>query len=105
MTNDQYNLDSQNLTVKSLELEIKKLKELHKNFGGGLGYEYLSEEDKKTKNELHQNMLEKEYELQETKKKLAGAAYVGPKKGDWIVGKNRWGYKRYKIIQDENAGW
>ena len=103
MTNSQYN--NENLTTKNLDLEIRKLKELYKKYAGGIDYKGLDEDQQKEKNELYQNLLEKEYELQEVRKKLAGPLYKEPGKGDWIIGKNKYGYKRYKLMYDNNAGW
>lgn len=89
--------------IDDLQIEIKRLKEIYKELIGNKDYADLSEEEKEELSNLNQEILGKEYGLQEVKKKMG--MYKKPKKGDWVVVNSKWGYKRVKLEQDDSCGW
>lgn len=93
------------LDIEKLQTEIKKLKGIYKDYGGKRDYDELDENEKEEKSSIYQSLLEKEYELQEIKKRIAGVAHKEPQKGDWMIVKSKWGYKRVKLAEDNNCGW
>lgn len=88
--------------IKKIKDNIDRLKLAYKNYAGGKDSSLLSEDEKKEKGEIYQDLLENEYVFQEyrTEKCL-----LKIKKGDWIVEKGRWGYKRVKVENDNLCGW
>jgi single-stranded DNA-specific DHH superfamily exonuclease len=94
-----------NLETERLQIDIKRLKGIYKDYGEGREYDELNEDERKEKSGLYQSLLENEYELQETKKRIAGVTYKEPKKGDWVIIKSKLGYKRVKLAGNSNCGW
>lgn len=80
--------------------KINTLKEMFKEFGTDSSK--LSEEEKIKKEQVKQLLLGNEFALQEYRK---NKGEIKPKKGDWIVTRNRYGYKRVKILNDDMCGW
>lgn len=103
MTNAEDITDEYN-RLNVLKREIDKLKKEYKlakeQFDNGL----LDEETKKVKGQL---LLGKEYEYGKIKDSIAqrNGTYTSPKIGDWIVSKGRFGFKRIKVLVDDNCGW
>lgn len=85
-------LNKLRMTVEGLKKDYKLVKQ---RFDSGL----ISEEEKKAKNQL---LLEKEFEYQEIKNKMNNAV---PKRGDWIVAKSRYGFRRIRVAYDDLCGW
>lgn len=57
--------------------------------------------------EDEQGLLKKEYEYQKIKDSISqrNGTYTSPKIGEWVVAKTKFGFKRVKVLVDENCGW
>ena len=100
MTNEINEYEKLNI----LKSEIDKLKKEYKNVKDAFEIGAMTEEEKKAKGQL---LLGKEYDFQKLKDKIAHekGTYTSPKKGDWVVTKGRFGFRRVKVMQDEFCGW
>lgn len=98
-TGDKENMISEEnnalILTQRLLAEIKVAKKYYEEVKKQFEAKIIDEEEKKR---ALQNLLEKEYELQ----KFKG---LTPKKGDWIVVRSKYGFKRVKVQEDDNCGW
>lgn len=87
-----------------LKTEVDKLKKEYKIAKDGFENGMVTEEEKKAKGQL---LLEQEYKYQKLKDEVAqeNGTYQSPAIGSLVVTKTKWGYRRVKVLQDENCGW
>lgn len=90
--------------LEKLKVEIKTLKERYDTVKAQFDKGLIGEEDKKNE---YQALLEKEYEYQRLKTRvdMKNGTYVSPKRGDWVIDRNAYGYRRVKVQYDEYCGW